>query len=104
MAATCPRGHAVNVQPRGRPRFAAAGLGAGERPAPLRGSGGVAPWGGAWRGPRPVACGATAYDAGTSPQSASPDGGTYARHYHDQEHVNEVGHARLPAGVVPAAA
>jgi len=34
-----PRGHAVNVQPHGRPSIAARGLGQGERPAPLRGAG-----------------------------------------------------------------
>jgi len=43
------------------------------------------------------------YDAGTSPQWASPDGGAYARRYHDREHVNESGHGGLPVGVVPAA-
>jgi hypothetical protein len=31
------------------------------------------------------------------------DGGVYAYRYHDQEHVNQSGHARLPVGVVPAA-
>jgi hypothetical protein len=43
------------------------------------------------------------YDAVASPHTGSPGGGAYARRYHDREHVNESGHARLPAGVVPAA-
>ena len=67
-----PRGHAVNVQPHGRPSIAARGLGQGERPAPLRGAGTRLPQG--WRGPRPPACGATAVRR--RPQSASPTAAT----------------------------
>src|SRR5207248_1195321 len=75
-----------------------------ERPAPFRGVGDVAPLGGgAWRGPRPYVSGAAALRRQSPAPSASTDGGTYTRRYHNREHVNEVGRARLPAGVVPAA-
>jgi len=43
------------------------------------------------------------YDAVISPTEQPQDGGTYASCYHDPEQVNEVGQARLPVGVVPAA-
>jgi hypothetical protein len=72
-----------------------AAFGEGERPAPGRGD--------ARCGPRRAYGAPPPNDADTCPQSASPDGGTCARRYHDQEQVNEVGHARLPAGVAPAA-
>jgi hypothetical protein len=48
---------------------------------------------GTWRGPRPAACGATAIDAGTSPEG-SPGGGAYVCPYHYQEQVNESRHQR----------
>jgi hypothetical protein len=44
------------------------------------------------------------YDAVASPQTGSPGGDTYARRYHDHEHVNESDDASLPVGVIPAAA
>jgi hypothetical protein len=40
-------------------------------------------------------------DAGPAP-TASTNGGTYTRRYRDQKHVNELGHRKLPLGVVPA--
>jgi hypothetical protein len=65
----------------------------------------MAPWGrSAARGRVLMPAAAPPYDAGTSPKSASPDGGAYASRYRDRGHVNESGHARLPAGVVPAPA
>ena len=73
--------------------------GRGERPAPLRGAGPrLRKRGGAaslcqWRHRHP--------DAGTGPNTGSPDGGAYARRYREREHVNESGHGGLPAGVVP---
>ena len=49
-------------------------------------------------GPRLDACGATAMRR-TRPAPASPDGGTYARRYHDREQANDCGHGqdRRPA-------
>jgi hypothetical protein len=42
------------------------------------------------------------YDAGPAP-TASTNGGTYTRRCRDQKHVSELGHRKLPPGVVPAA-
>jgi hypothetical protein len=60
---------------------------------------------GTWRGPRPYVSGATAMH--TMPIKRSDPyeggGGAYARRYHGQKQVNEVGHTRRPVGVVPAA-
>ena len=53
-------------------------------------------------GPRLDACGAAAMRRRRPAPTASPDGGAYARRYHDQEQVNESGYAGLPVGVVPA--
>src|SRR6266487_6514546 len=65
----------------GRPR--AKRLGVAERPAPPGGKGRAA-------APGRVRCRRRATQAPA--RTASPDGGTYTRRYHDQEHVNEYGH------------
>jgi hypothetical protein len=73
-----------------------------ERPAPLRGAGSRPRGAATWRGPRWDARAVPPpSDAGPAP-TASTNGGTYARRYRDQKHVNELGHRKLPLGVVPA--
>ncbi|MGN6176743.1 MAG: hypothetical protein ACTHPS_27900 [Streptosporangiaceae bacterium] len=69
----------------GRP-VAARGWEAGERPAPLRGTGG-------WLLDAEHGAGRVLYVCGATALRRSPDSGAYARRYHDPEHVNEVGHA-----------
>jgi hypothetical protein len=73
-----------------------------ERPAPLRGAGSRPRGAATWRGPRWDARAVPPpSDAGPAP-TASTNGGTYTRRYRDQKHVNELGHRKLPLGVVPA--
>src|SRR6266516_3022337 len=73
-----------------------------ERPAPLRGTGSRPRGAATWRGPRWDARAVPPpSDAGPAP-TASTNGGTYTHRYRDQKHVNELGHRKLPVGVVPA--
>ena len=103
----CPSGGHARASAAARPAAWSrpAALGRGERPAPLRGAGLLAPWE-AERGAGPVLISAAPppHDAVISPQTGQPQGRRHIRSPLPRSGARkQSGHAGLPAGVVPAA-